>query len=215
MLSLVNFFNLFLDTANDRLYVAEPDGSVQVLNGASKLNGTVTPDRTILPDFGSDTPVIPFGIAVDAGNRLYVGSATVGPTGGLRIFRFDNASTVSTASGFTTPADRTLTFAQGPESFYLDTLNDRLYVALFNGRIQVFNSASTLTSTATPDRTITLPSPGKFLFVDTTNDRLYAAANNQVFIINGAHTASDSTVTATVLSLASPDSRFSAVVVKP
>ncbi len=122
---------------------------------------------------------------------------------------------MNTASGSTTPADRTLTFAQGPTSFHLDARNDRLYVSFFNGRIQVFDSASTLTSTATPDRTITLPSPGKFLFVDTTNDRLYAAANNLLFIINGAHAASDPTVTATVLSVASPDSRFSAVVVKP
>lgn len=215
VLSQVNFYGLFLDTTNDRLYVAEPDGHVHVFDGASAVSGSVTPNRTIFPDFGPDTPVAPTGIAVDSGNRLYVGSSTSGPTGGSRIFRFDNASTLSTPSGSTTAANQTLTFAQGVEWFHLDGVNDRLYVAQFNGPIHVFNGASTLTSTATPNRTITLPPPGKFLFVDAANDRLYAAANNALFIINSAATASDPSVTATMLSIASADARFSAVAVKP
>ena len=215
VLSQVNFFSLFLDTANDRLYVAEPDGHVQVFDGASTASGTVAPSRTILPDFGPDTPIIPTGIAVDSGNRLYVGSSTSGPTGAARIFRFDNASTVSTPTGSTTAADRTLTFAQGVDSFYLDVVHDRLYVAAFNGPIHVFDGASTLTSTATPNRTITLPPPGKFVFVDAANNRLYAGADNALFIVNNADTASDPTVAATMLSIASAGARFSAVVVKP
>src|ERR1041384_2470592 len=39
VLSQVNFYSLFLDTTNHRLYVAELDGHVQVFNNASTVSG--------------------------------------------------------------------------------------------------------------------------------------------------------------------------------
>ena len=205
----VNFFNLFFDATNNRLYVAEPRGDVQVYNNARTASGSVVPSRTITPDIGTEI-FSTFGVAVDTTSRdlLYLGVAPSTSS----ILVFNNASTISSASA--TP-DKKLDFALGLGSMFLDSANDRLYVGQFNGPIHVFNNASTLTSGApTPSKTLTLGSTLKYIFVDPVNDRLYAVSENQIFIVNSVSTAIDP-VTATVITVQSSGSLFSAVAAKP
>jgi hypothetical protein len=205
----VNFFSLFIDTINNRLYAAEPNGDVHVYNGARTASGSVPPSRTITPNV---TTSFSFGVAVDvARDVLYLGVAPSGSS----ILVFENQASLPTTPGTPQAPTRALTFALAVGSFYLDAVNDRLYVAQFNGPILVFNGASTLTSTASPTRTITLDTTQKYIFVDTTNDRLYAAGGNRVFIVNNASTANDPGVTATLVTVQTTGSMFSAVAVKP
>jgi hypothetical protein len=145
-------------------------------------------------------------------NQLYVG---VAPSES-RIIVFNNANTVDTTGGPPLAPNRTLTFTSGLGSFFLDDVNDRLYVAQFNGTILVFDNASMLT-TGTPSfsRTFTLGNTQKYIFVDTTNDRLYGVSENVVFIIPNASTANGLGVTGTVLQVQTTGSLFSAVAAKP
>src|SRR5437764_576033 len=122
----VNFFGLFLDTANNRLYVANINGSVHVFDNPSALTGPVAPSRTIQINLG--VPISgSFGIAVDTTvDRLFVGVLGSGFT---NILIFNNQSTLN---GLRAP-DETLSFSTAPTSFYLDSVHNRLYVAVFGG----------------------------------------------------------------------------------
>ena len=212
----VNFFRLFLDTTNDTLYVAEPDGYLHAFDMARTLNGAVPPSRTIQIDLGASTISESFGIAVDTGstgrpaaNNLFVG---VSGSGFAHILIFNAQSTLNIPKA----PDQTLSFSTAPTSFYLDSVNDRLYVAV-SGDILVFDNANSLTTASHPvARTILLSrvSPsGKFIFVDTTNDRLYAVGDDKLFIIPSPRTADPLTVTQGTLLNA--NAHFSAVVAKP
>jgi hypothetical protein len=229
----VNFLNLALDAAGNRLYTVDPLGVVHVFNNASTRNGSVAPDRTLTPDFGAATIASTFGIAVDTTVRdlLYVGMALNGATS---IFVYNNASTVSTTATTKAP-DQNLSFTLGIGSFFLDAANDRLYASEFDGKVLVFDNASALiTGTPTPTRTIDLTGGTQvqfYIFVDTSRDKLYAvgnvpgvtAATDQgfVFIIDKASTANDvppngpqaSDGVGTSVTLA--NIRLSAVAVKP
>ena len=213
VLSGVNFFQLFLDTGNNRLYVAEPDGFVHAFDNASGLTGAVAPSRSIQTDLGGSATFQSIGIAVDtAANNLFVGLAGSGFTN-ILIF-----NTQSGKSGLT-PPDQTLSFSTAPTSFYLDRGNNRLYVAVFGGNIQVFNNANSLT-TGTPAVARLIPlstvsTSSKFIFLDTTNDRLYAVANNQVFIVQSASTVKGVPFTVTQVTLSDANARFSSVIAKP
>jgi hypothetical protein len=207
----VNFFNLFIDTINNRLYAAEPTGDVHVYNGARTLSGLVPPTRTITPDLGTASIVTTFGVAVDvARDMLYVG---VDP-GGSRIIVFDDQESLNTTGGPPRAPDRTL-LVTDVRSFYLDTVNDRLYTAQSFGIIRVFDGASALNGAVVANRTFTLGNTQKYIFVDTANDRLYGVSENVVFIVPNASTADGPGVMGTFLQVQTTGSSFSAVAVKP
>ena len=210
----VNFFGLSLDTANNRLYVADINGSVQVFDNPSGLSGPVTPSRTIQINLGA-TISGSFGIAVDTTtDKLFVGVLGSGFT---HILVFNSQSTLT---GSRAP-DQTLSFSTAPTSFYLDSVHNRLYVAVFGGDIQVFDNANSLTTGTgplTPARTIPLSTAStndKFIFVDTVNDRLYAVGTNLFFIVPNASLVNGAGIPVTQGTLQDPNARFSAVVAKP
>jgi hypothetical protein len=210
----VDFFKLFIDTANNRLYAAEPTGDVQVYNGASGLAGSPVPNRSIKPNIGAAV-FSTFGVEVDlTRDRLYVGMV---PSGGFPIIAvYENQSTIAPTPGTAVAPDRTLTFPNAG-SFYLDSVNDRLYVAASNV-INVYDSASTL-ATGTPplNRSFQLgfnPTQ-KHIFVDVPNNRLYGVSDNTVFIIPNASTANGLGVVGTVIQVQTAGSQFSAVATKP
>ena len=219
----VNFFRIDLDKTNNILYTVDPLGEVHVFNNASTGSGA-TPNRTIVPDVGMATVSSTFGIAIDAGKKmLYVGVAVSGPA--YSIIVFNNADTAN-ATTPPLPPNRTLNFAQTVGSFFLDTAQDRLYVAQSNGVVLVFDSASTLATgtTPTPNRTITLLDLTQhFIFVDVTRDKLYAVANprngNSTFlIVDNASTSNDTGPVfpdGPVFSVTGPNIQLSAVAVKP
>ena len=221
----VNFYGLYLDTANDRLYSVDPQGEVHVFNSAHNRNGATTPDRTVTPDLGGTTVVVvTFGIAVDkTRDLLYVGIAPSGAN--PFIIAFDGAAAANTPPNTTRAPDRTISLP-GAGAFYLDEANDRLYVAQFNGQFLVFNSASTLAAAPAANRTITfaVSTTQNFIFVDTIRDKLYAVNNNSngntsdLLIVDNASTTSDAGPvlpmgTRVVITLT--NIRLSAVAVKP
>lgn len=209
----INFWSLFHDRTNNRLYAAEPRGDVHVYNGAATLSGSVTPNRSIKPDLGTEEVFFNFGVAVDlARDLLYVG---VVPSDS-RIIVYENQSSISVSPGTAVTPNRILNIAGGASSFYLDAANDRLYVAITGGPIRVYDNASGLT-TGTPqhDRTFTLGDTQKYIFVDPGSNRLYGVSENLVYIIPNASTAHGPSVTGTVITVQTSGSLFSAVAVKP
>jgi hypothetical protein len=206
--------NIFLDTLNNRLYATDsPTGEVHVFEGASTLNGEVPVTRTIKPDVGVPCCVTTFGVAVDAArNMLYVGVVTA--PSNSRIIVFDNASTIDTGTGTSLAPNRTLTFGEA-SSFFLDAMNNRLYVALAGGGIHVFDNASSLTAGATADRSFQLGNTPKYIFVDPANNRLYGVSENLVFIVNNLTAVNGPGQLATVIAVQTTGSLFSAVAVKP
>jgi len=121
---------------------------------------------------------------------------------------------------------RTLSFAQGVGSFFLDTANDRLYVAQLNGVVLVFDNASLLpTGTPPPNRTIDLFSGAQsYIFVDTSRNKLYAVANipggttSALIIVDNASVSNDTgpvVPDGIGVTITAPNIRLSAVAVAP
>jgi len=194
-----NTGSLFLDTANNRLYVGDDVNGVKVFNGASTASGAPAPNRTITGDFGA-TFVI-HGVAVDTTvkNILYV-SNTNHTSSSDQISVFDSADTVT---GSNTPS-RTITPnpASNVGGIFLDAGHDRLYVAGGSGAtlVMVFDNASTANGSTAPTKTITgFPSGILNVVVDTVNDRLYAVGVSGVYIVNGASTATGSVTAVAIL----------------
>ena len=110
--------HIFLDIADDRLYVANQGGSsVLVFDNVSTLNGDASPTRVIS---GSSTLLsAPFDVAVDfANNLLYVAD-------GSSILVFAGASTVN---GNTPPVRNvTIDFTMG--GMVLDAASNQLYLS--------------------------------------------------------------------------------------
>ena len=135
---------IFLDSANDRLYVTNQGGaSVLVFDSASTLTGNAPPTRVIT---GANTRLtIPVDVAVDSvKDLLYV-------VNGSDVLVFSPASTVSNDAAFT----RDITLSFQPSAMFLDAANDRLFLADAVGNaINVFDSASTLNGVATATRSI-------------------------------------------------------------
>jgi len=104
-------------------------------------------------------------------------------------------------------------------------VHDRLYAAQFDGKVLVFDNASTLiTGTPTPNRTIDLlDGVDNFIFVDTSRDKLYAVGNDPnpanndsvLNIVDNASTADEPNVMGLFVFLRATNIRLSAVAVKP
>lgn len=222
----VNFYGLYLDTANNILYTVDTAGEVHVFNNASTRTGATTPDRTVTPNLGTFMVVTTFGVAVDkTRDLLYVGIAPNAANPFIIVFNGAAAANTNTLPNTSRAPDRTVTLP-GAGAFFLDEGNDRLYVAQFNGPFLVFNSASTLTATPTPDRTITVMgnTTQNFIFVDTSRDKLYAVANDPggtrsvLLVVDNASTTSDAgpvTPNGIAVGITATNIRLSAVAVKP
>jgi hypothetical protein len=110
--------HIFMDIADDRLYVANQGGSsVLVFDKVSTLNGDVSPTRVIS---GSSTLLsAPFDVAVDlANNLLYVAD-------GISILVFAGASTVNGDA----PPVRNVTINFTVGGMLLDAANNQLYLS--------------------------------------------------------------------------------------
>lgn len=206
-----NTGSLFVDMVNNRLYVGDDVVGVRVFDNASGISGATASTRLVTGDFGASFQV--FGVAVDtARNILYVSNRNI-TASSSQISVFDSASTVN---GSNTP---TRTITPNPVSavggIFLDTTNDRLYVASGSSasNVMVFNTASAANGSTAPAKTLSFPSAITSVFVETVNDRLYAVSLGAIYIVNNASTASG-TVTATAV-LAPSGGSFTAVAVAP
>ena len=181
---------MWLDTASDRLYIPNWNGNnVLVFNNASTTNGNTAPSRTIS---GPSTMLnIPTGIWLDAASdTLYVANF-----GSSSIIVFNTASMISgDVAPFRTVSGASTTFNY-PQSLWLDTASDTLYVGdIGSNAILVFSNASMISGDVAPSRTIsgassTLSNP-RNIWLDATSDTLYVAntGGDSILAFNNAST---------------------------
>lgn len=204
---------IFLDRANDTLYVANTDhNSILIYENASALNlstGSADATRVISgPKTGLNHP---FAVVYDAArDRLYAANKD---GNSISVFQKDCPET-NIFNGDIAPC-RTLsgaaTLLDLPRALAVDTVKDILYISnLGNNSILVYGNASQSATQGdlAPTRTISphtdssrtesilhLPSG---LFIDSANDRLYVlnAGQNQpaILIYENASTRSGETI---------------------
>lgn len=132
----VQFSGIELDEEADRLYVSGAAGQLYVFDGASALDGTVTPTATI-------EVASPGALSLDReADRLYVAGE------GGALFQLDGARALTSKSA----VSRTMTWTNPTDfsrSVSIDGCRDRLYLAIRSPssdvNIFVFDDASTLT----------------------------------------------------------------------
>jgi len=156
--------DVFIDSGNDRIYIADVTGS----------SGTI-----LILDSAGTTPVFhkiigflpgpPAAISVDAGRDILY----VVPSQGTAIIAYDNVST---------PSSRQRTITIGPVAgvgladVKLDPATDTAYAADYDGgRVFVVNGVSQKNGTYAPDRTLTGLSNPNSVFPDVANDRLFVS----------------------------------------
>jgi hypothetical protein len=141
---------LFLDSTNDRLYLADPAAnSIHIYDSASTLNGTVAPTRTIN---GAATKLNqPAGVVVDPVGKLVVDNAD----GSLLIFVNAAAVNGNTApqviiSGANTTLNNPAQIAVNDSSSLVE-----LFVANFGGgNVPIFSDLGSKTGNIAPSRNI-------------------------------------------------------------
>jgi len=136
---------IFLDTAADRLFVANnADISILIFDNVSTKNGDVAPERII--SGASTTLGSPTDVSVDKSRDLLYVADDID----IHVF-----SSASTATGNIAPA-RNLSPGFSVAAIFIDGANDRLYAAdSATNSIAVYDSASTLASgPITANRTI-------------------------------------------------------------
>jgi hypothetical protein len=135
---------LFLDVANNRLFVANQAGSnILVFDNANTKTGNVAPDRTI---GGPATLLVsPVDVALDrVKGLLYVAD-------GANIQVFSNGST---ASGNVTPL-HSLSLNFAVSAIFVDSANDRLFVAdTTSNAVHIFDAASTQNNVVSANRSV-------------------------------------------------------------
>jgi hypothetical protein len=141
--------NIFIDSANNRLYVSQLSNSLLVWDNASTVDGNVAPNRNIT---GAATTLnYSWGGWVDVGrNEWFVVNYL-----GNSITVFANASTATGNVAPTRTISGAATLLSNPAGVLYDSANDRLYVANWgSSAILVWNNASTANGNVAPDRVI-------------------------------------------------------------
>ena len=147
---------IFLDAANDRLFVSDPSGNaVEIYDNASSLDGTVSPTRTIQ---GAATHLAaPSSLQLDGSGRLVVSNSSAsGPS--ITIYAANvistgtgaiNAIPVGEIKGASTGFDR-------PDQIAVDTSGTGTVYNVDSGaaRVAAFTNLSTATGNIAPARTI-------------------------------------------------------------
>ena len=136
---------IFLDSGNDRLYVANTNaGNILVFNSVSTLIGSVSPSPARV--ISSPSLSAPADVAVDISrDLLYVAD-------NAEVAVFTNASTANQS----TTAARVIQLGFTPSAMLLDPGNDRLFLAnAGSNEIDIFDTASTLTGSVSPPRALT------------------------------------------------------------
>ncbi|HWZ45855.1 MAG TPA: beta-propeller fold lactonase family protein, partial [Candidatus Saccharimonadales bacterium] len=140
---------IFLDTVNDRLYIADSlNAAVDIYDGANTLNGNVNANRSLSgPSTGLARPE---GVQVDAIGRLIV--ANNNPPS---ITIYPNAATVTGDLAPTSTVRGASNTLQGPSQIFVTTGNE-LYVADgVQGAVPIFAGFNAANGTISPTRNIT------------------------------------------------------------
>lgn len=154
---IFNAQQVFIDSANDRLYATDANNNaVVVYDGASTLpTATIAPTRTIV---GNLTKLAaPSGIALDGAGNLII----TNPGNGT-ITVYSNAATVNGNQAPAAVVGGAATTLTGPAQIIKSTAtgSNEFFVADFtSNEVAVFNSLGSLTGTVAPPpgRTISAP----------------------------------------------------------
>ena len=174
------------------LYVAgKTANQIYVWDAASTASGSASPTHTILsaPDaYFHQSISRPQGLFINsAGNQLY----SVNTNSPIGMSMFDTASAIS---GAVHPATQlfglNLAFSLTVSGVAMDTARNVLYLTE-QGKVRVWNNASTVTGDTVQSRTITGLTLPEGIFDDAGNDRLYVAdfSAPNISIYNHASTA--------------------------
>lgn len=147
---------LALDSANNRLFLAGPAGTINIFDNASTLNGAVVPNRVIA---GAATQLaIPVLLVLDSSGRLIVVNRANGaPPVPFNILVFSNAGS---ANGNVAPAAVfTLSANQQPVGMAVSPAGE-LYVVDIGPSVNVYSNITTATGNLAPVRTISGPHTG-------------------------------------------------------
>ncbi|RCS58332.1 hypothetical protein DU000_05790 [Parvibium lacunae] len=190
--------DMFMDSPNDRLYVAN-GSSIVVFNNIGTATGNTAPSRIVAN--GATGYISVFLDQIN--NRLY--SADI--SAGIRVF--DNASTASLAA----PNRQVTGFATGYSLFSLvvDVGRNIAYVLASQPSsplyvVFVFDGAATMNGVTAPSRTITLSSQNTYggLAIDAANNRLYVSDAGGVHVYNNASTVNGAAVPAKTITFPVP-----------
>ncbi|MFN8611062.1 MAG: hypothetical protein U0931_26200 [Vulcanimicrobiota bacterium] len=137
---------IWLDSANDRLWVADPvAGALLVFNGASTLNGNVPPNRYIN---GSNTKLVSPQSLLFINKQLFVGCTS-------SIVRFDDSDSIDGNTAPTALIQGTSTGLSRPQQMALRPDKDELYVADAGAAaVFVFDTPETVNGGPAPLRKI-------------------------------------------------------------
>lgn len=194
------------DGTRDELYVSAWS-SIDVYESASKLDGTISPSRKIIPKIGQIADPNLIGgiqrIVLDKANdRLYVSFTSTGPKG---IAVFDQVSKLNGAVA----ASRVITGPFDTNSFAIDLKRNLLYSCWSHGSpcdVLVFENINTAQGELKVARRSRIFTFVKGFAMDSDRDRLYMGSETgTVLILDGA---SASTGDARVTTVALP-SRYS------
>lgn len=182
------------------------------VQGGVTLSPVISKDGTRIAFSSTDPRLVPN----DVNGREDVFTA-VNPTPGKlylstagAVVRFDNIITANTpaTNQFLPEAARITSPSLGPATaeLFLDTANDRLYVATGPGatpdRVVMFSNASTLNGAVTPDLELVFPAvQGRGMAVDVTRDLLYLGNRMLSGLTNGAEPEVGLSVIPTALTL--------------
>jgi len=176
---------IFVDSNNNTLYVGNFVGSsITIYDDASRIDGNTPPARQVT-ELG-DTPC---GIGVDSRRDIMYcvlsGTDTIGV--------WDNAAIVDGEIPPTRAVSGPATLLDVPDGVYLDSTNDRIYIANAAGQsVTVFNNASIAGGNIAPGRTLTGAntrfSDPRGVTIDPANDRLFITnvGDHSISIFNNA-----------------------------
>ena len=145
-----------LDVANNRLFLSDQAGFINVYDNASTLNGAVVPNRVIT---GAATQVvIPGALALDTSGRLIVANrSAIIPPFTNNILIFSNAGAIN---GNVAPAaTATLAANQLAEAMAISPAGE-LYVVDGGASLTVYSNIATATGGLLPSRVISGPNTG-------------------------------------------------------
>lgn len=177
---------IFLDSANDRLYIGYGVGGQSsvgfaVFDNVSTLTGAVTPARTIRG------PVDTYNFTIDSKRGLLY--TAYGHIVNSDIYVFAN---IDKANG-EIPISRRINLNGSVHGLALDEGRDRLYAGLANTGLTALNEASKAGTAGswgvlvnTPIASLAGVDSSGILAVDARNDRLYAGYHGKGYILNQA-----------------------------
>ena len=145
-----------LDAANNRLFLSDQAGFINVYDNASTLNGAVVPNRVIT---GAATQVvIPGALALDTSGRLVVANrSNIIPPFTNNILIFSNAGAIN---GNVAPAATAALAANQMAQAMAISPAGELYVVDGGASLTVYSNIATASGSLVPSRVISGPNTG-------------------------------------------------------